>query len=281
MTAITITNGTTNLEARLYEAGQAHTLLVIASATGVRQEFYNKFADYLSEKGITVITFDYSGIGQSLQQPIREIEGRLSDWGSKDLEAVIGYTLSHYADLRKVLLGHSIGGQLIGLAPSAVLMDKIILVAAQSGYWKYWKGIQRTKMWFNWHVLFPVLTNLFGYLPSKKVNGMENLPKNVADQWRRWGTHHKYMLGDPTIGAHYYEQIRSELIAFSMADDPLAPKPAVEWMTNIYTNAQTKRIHLYPRDHGAGKIGHFGIFKERFEPTLWKMMLKEIEQLQP
>jgi len=39
--------------------------LQIYAAAGVKQEYYGEFAAYLSERGFTVLTFDYRGIGRS------------------------------------------------------------------------------------------------------------------------------------------------------------------------------------------------------------------------
>ena len=54
-----------HISAQIYEA-EKNTVLIISSSTGVKQGFYKKFADFVSANGITVITFDYSGIGLSL-----------------------------------------------------------------------------------------------------------------------------------------------------------------------------------------------------------------------
>ncbi len=180
MEQIEITSHSETLSATIFKSDKDQTVLIIASATGVKQEYYQKFSEYLSDNGVSVLTFDYSGIGRSLTKPIKELNSNAADWGKNDLEYVIQYAIRKYPNSKKVILGHSIGGQLIGLAKSSTKFDKIILVAAQSGYWKFWKGIDRIKMWFNWYILFPVLLNLFGYLNSKKLSGMENLPKKCS-----------------------------------------------------------------------------------------------------
>jgi len=64
------------------------TVLVITSATGVKQSYYKRFAEFLAENGITVISFDYLGIGRSLNIPIKKLEVNAADWGRKNLEGV-------------------------------------------------------------------------------------------------------------------------------------------------------------------------------------------------
>lgn len=275
-----ITSNSENLSVTLFEGSKTETVLIIASATGVRQEYYQKFAQFIASKGISVLTFDYHGIGRSLKKPIKKLNNNAADWGRNDLESIIKYVLTNYSNSKKVILGHSIGGQLIGLAESSVKVDKLILVAAQSGYWKYWNGIGRIKMWFNWHILFPILLNIFGYLNSKKISGMENLPKNVANQWSKWGKNQNYILSDKSIEQTYYNKISIDITAFSIEDDNFAPLNAVNWMTSQYNNSEKKSIHLKPIDFEVSKIGHFGVFKEQFRNTIWNQILNEITNCQ-
>jgi predicted alpha/beta hydrolase len=263
------------VSATVYEA-EVHTVLIIASATGVKQEFYKKFAEYISSHGTTVITFDYYGIGASLSQPIKNISVTAAEWGSNDLEAVIQWTHNYYPGANIIVLGHSIGGQLIGLAPSATLLKRIVLVAAQSGYWKYWPGIRKYQMWANWNLLFPVLTRVVGYMPSKKFSGMEHLPKGVALQWGKWCSSVNYLFDDIPAAKLCYHKITAPVVAISIENDPFAPKKAVDWLTEKYNSQVFKSLHLRPYYYGVKEIGHFAIFKEKFEPTIWELLKNEL-----
>lgn len=276
MKEIAIISNSEILSATLFEGVKKDAILIIASATGVRQEYYQKFAQFIADNGISVITFDYNGIGRSLKDLIKKLDNNAADWGRNDIENMIQYVMTNYPNSKKIMLGHSIGGQLIGLAESSQKLDKIVLVAAQSGYWRFWKGIGRIKMWFNWYILFPVILNTFGYLHSKKISGMENLPKNVANQWRNWGKNRDYILSDKSINETYYDKVKVDVTAFSIEDDDFAPLESVQWMTSQYQNAKKKSIHLNPIDFQVTKIGHFGVFKERFRNTIWTQILDEI-----
>jgi len=264
----------------VYEAALIKDILIIASATGVKQSFYKKFAAYLASKGISVITFDYTGIGKSLKGNIRKYKANASDWGEKDLQAVIQYAASNFTAASLTIIGHSIGGQLIGFAQSSQIAQKIILIAAQSGYWKFWKGKTRTKMFLTWHVLFPSLIKLFGYMPSKKFSGMENLPGNVARQWSKWCRNPEYLFADVVQDKQYFNTITCPLTSFSIEGDAYAPKEAVEWLAQRYTKAEKKMIHLHPNEFNTKRIGHFGFFHERFENSLWQLLLKEVKSNQ-
>lgn len=263
-----------SISVNLYEA-ETRSVLIIASATGVKQEFYKKFAEYISSHGTSVITFDYYGIGASLNEPIKNISVTAAEWGSNDLEAVIQWANNHYPGANMILLGHSIGGQLIGLAPSATRLKRIVLVAAQTGYWNYWPGIRKFQMWANWNLLFPLLTRVVGYMPSKKFSGMEHLPKGVALQWSKWCSSVNYMFEDVPSAQLYFHKITAPVVAISIENDPYAPKKAVNWLTEKYNSQVFKSLHLRPNEYGVNEIGHFSIFKEKFRPTIWELLKNE------
>lgn len=265
------------LSATIFEAAKNSPVLIISSATGVKQRYYEQFAKFMACKGITVVTFDYLGIGKSLKKPLRTYKNDVSDWGKVDLEAIIQFAKKEYATAAINLLGHSIGGQIIGLAKSSKYAKKIILVASQSGYWGHWKGFGKYRMWTNWNVVMPFLTHIFGYLPSKNVTGMENLPKNVIKKWSTWCNNPNYLFGVEKEEDLFYSAIAANLTSFSIENDSFAPKEAVNWLTNAYNNTNAKQVHLQAKDFNVAEIGHFGVFKEEFKDSIWEMLNKEIE----
>lgn len=267
-----------NIAATEYIAPHSIQVLVLAAATGVRQSFYAKFAGYLAARGITVITFDYSGIGRSLHGSIRRVKASAADWGAQDLDAIIRYAMQQYPEHRCTVLGHSIGGQLIGLAPASTAVHTILLVGAQSGYWKYWRGWPRLRMWMNWHLLFPLLTRICGYFPARKISRMENLPRAMALQWSAWCRQPDYLLHTMPADKLYFERITCPLTSFTIADDRFAPPQSVIWMTGQYRSADRSMILLRPAEHGLTQIGHFGIFGEQAGKKIWPLLLRALRE---
>lgn len=275
MREISIDTPMGQLGATLFQ-GTTQKLFIIASATGVKQHFYFKFAESLNDQGYSVLTFDYCGIERSLNTPIAQCPCKLIHWGANDLEAVLQYAFSQFPNSEIHLIGHSIGGQIIGLAPSARRAITITLVASQSGYWKHWQGLTRYRMWGNWHFLFPLLTQLFGYLPSKKITGMENLPKGVALEWKRWGRNPDYLFGALPKDQIYHGQIEAKLLSISIEGDRLAPKGSVDWLTEKYAKAHQQRMHLWHNEVRGHKLGHFNIFKQPYLKEIWPTILKKL-----
>lgn len=252
------------------------SIVLISSATGVKQTYYYMFAEFLKSENYVVYTFDFGGVGLSKTSSLKTFDTTPVNWGKNDLESMLKFVKKQHPNLKLNVIGHSIGGQLIGLAPSSKIIDNIILVASQTGYWKFWKGTEKMKMLVNWYVLFPFFTKIFGYFPGKKLGVMEDLPKSISYQWRKWCVSPNYLFDYLKEEELFYKNIHCNINSFSAFDDNYAPKEAVTWLTNKYENAKIDRIHLFAKDNQLRKIGHFGFFKEKMESTIWKLFLEKL-----
>ena len=254
--------------------------VVISSATGVLQHYYHKFALFLNQNGFTVYTFDYYGIGKS-GGTVKQLKSNpitLSQWGNNDQAAVLALARDEHPLDEITLISHSIGGQLFGLNPNYHMANKAIMVASQSGYWKYYKGIHSPKMWLFWHAMIPALTPLFGYFPAKKMKLFENLPKNMVYEWKKWGKHKDYMLASVKPESLYFEHINIPMLFMGFPRDIFAPKEATKWLASRFSAAQVEYRYIIPENEGLPEIGHFGFFREKFKDTLWASSLNWIKK---
>lgn len=253
--------------------------IIISSATGVLQHYYFKFSTYFSELGYTVYTFDYSGIGKSniSTTDLKENKIDLKAWGENDQASVIAYAKSENPKHKTMLITHSIGGQLLAFNKNQSQLDAIITVASQSGYWKHFKGLERFKMFMFWHVLIPALTPLFGYFPAKKIGLFENLPKEMAYQWQRWGKQKDYMFSEFNFEELQFKNFQNNLLALSFPKDAFASKSSVDWLAKQFINANIDRRHIIPEELGITNVGHFGFFRSQFKDSLWNMTHEWLE----
>ncbi len=53
------------LSATLHESPSPKGIIIIASAIGIKQSYYERFAEFLSQSNYNAITFDYRGTGKS------------------------------------------------------------------------------------------------------------------------------------------------------------------------------------------------------------------------
>jgi len=254
------------------EGGSTETrTVVIAPATGVKRRYYERFAEFLSEQGLRAVTFDYRGIGDSLRENVRRQAGNMRDWGEKDLAGVLNHVAERFPKSRLVLVGHSAGGQLLGLTGSNRQVGAMLAVGAQSGYWRHWNAPRKFLMASIWYGLVPVFTELFSYFPMRMLKMGENLPAGVALEWARWCRNPQFFVDEhkqPLRG--YFEGLRIPIRAYSFEDDTFAPRRAVDALMGFYKDALVDRVHLKPSELSTKAVGHFGFFREKFRDSLWQ-----------
>lgn len=252
----------------------SHTL-VIGSALGVPRYFYYKFARFFAQNGYNVVTFDYRGIYQSRKTAPSGAEMRMSDWGIYDIEAALRYAREDLDTDKLYYLGHSCGGQLLGLAPSCLEIDRITFVASQSGYWKLWPFPLNIGLLITWQFLF-VLAAIFDYVPTKMLGiSSLDLPSGVARQWAEWGITPGYLFNEKhQLDTSRYEEIKTPILAYDFDDDILlAPAQSVKALLSRYSAADIHEHHVNHKSLYLNKIGHFGFFKEKMKETLWQETL--------
>lgn len=253
-----------------------NNIAIICSATGVLQGYYAKFASYLNKNGFTVYTFDYGGIGLSKKESLKTFDSTLSNWAVNDMESVFKYVKKQHPTQNIHCICHSIGGQLLGLAPSNKIFKNIILVTVQNINHSMWKGFGKIQMFVNYHLLIPIITTLFGYLPSKKFMKMENLPKSMALEFASWGRKKNHVFHYKKKDELFHHQIKGNITSYSTENDNFAPEKAVDWMTQKYVNANRTRKHLVAKEYHVKNIGHFGFFKSKYENSIWQEFLSDL-----
>jgi predicted alpha/beta hydrolase len=254
----------------LYRPKQPNRRAVLfQAATGVKQEYYGRFAEYLAGRGFTALTFDYRGIGRSRPASLRGFKARMRDWAEKDIAGALDHLARASQAARLIGIGHSFGGQVFGIVPGNERYVAAMTVGAQSGYWRHWSGGWGVGMWFLTHVLLPGVSRLSGYFPARLFGQGEDLPKGVAIEWASWCRHSGYIVG-ALDAKDAYARFRAPIRAYSITDDSYAPRKAVEAFLGFYPSSSRKPIEVDPKQTGGGPIGHFGFFRERFKDTLWK-----------
>jgi predicted alpha/beta hydrolase len=258
---------------RVFEpSGPPKASVIIPSAMGAAQNFYARFAEWLAAQGYAVITFDYRGIGLSAPPSLRGFQINIVDWARQDCAAVIDFAKTQQPNLPLYWIGHSLGGQLIGLIPNRQQIDRVIAVAAGSGYWREnaWPT-KRYVLWL-WYVAAPLATSLFGYFPGKRLRKVGDLPAGVIGQWRRWCLSPDYLgsEGDETRAA--YASVRVPMLSLYFTDDEIMSAESIRLMHALYTSAPVEYRRISPAEVGVRRIGHFGFFRAQSEQTLWPLV---------
>jgi len=245
------------------------TWVIVNSATAVRRTYYARFARFLAEQGLAVVTYDYRGIGGSRPKRLRGFAARMRDWAQQDAAGVIDWVAARHPG-RVLAVGHSFGGQALGLLPRAERLSGALIVGAQSGYWGHWPGWRAPVIGALWYTLMPALSALCGFYPASLFRMGEDMPAGVAQEWARWGRRRGYVTeADGGALRPGYARVAFPIRSYSFSDDSFAPPRAVEALLGFYSGAPIERRALTPRDLGVRAIGHWGFFRERFRDPLW------------
>lgn len=267
------------LAAQFYPA-QDHTKpypILICPATGITKNFYHAFAEWLNQQGYNVLSFDFRGIGESLHGPLKNSTASINDWGIFDIPAAIETLLDRTLAEKVIIVGHSAGGQLLGITSNYNKVAKVLAIAGSTGHVKGLKGKTKILAPVMFNVIFPISSFLKGYGATQFIGMGENLPKNVAKQWAEFCSKPGYVMNaiGKSIFEDYHQEIQCPITSFWATDDEIATQANVKDLLRLYPNAPTKLIELNPQQHGYKQIGHMSMFKKSHQ-KLWPLMEREL-----
>ena len=266
---------------------------VIGAATAVPASYYRHFAEWMAQRGYAVLSFDYRGIASSREALRQGEDVRLRDWARVDMAAAV-----HAADRRRseeaerqgrdlglLWVGHSLGGNSVGLVPGFVeKVDALLGVAAQVAYLGHWSGFARIQAWVFFHWMLPLLVRLLGHAPGRVLGPRaQDLPAGAALEWAAWGRTPGFLFGDESLANELaYHRFGGAVHLWSITDDHLfGPAAAVDALAGKFSAAQVQRHVVAPSDLGVRKIEHFGPFRRDLGVQLWPRLLAPIEAATP
>jgi len=255
----------------------ANGAIVIAAALGVPRRTYDDIACYFATESYSVLTFNYRGLSRNtLDKP-----PRLSEWGSLDLQAAIEGAAQLPGGDELFVIGHSIGGQLIGLAPSADKLKGMVLVAASFPFWKRYPMPYRLSIGIAFGVLIPLVSAWRASFPLRMLGlGSEVLPSSLMSDWAKWILKDDYLL-DEKFGfdPENYQRLTQPLLVFGFDDDKLVPKSSIEKLLGFYGSTNVDERFIDSGEYGIDGIGHMGFFRKKHRSGLWADTLRWIEAL--
>ncbi len=268
-----------SLSGRFYQSKQStqHLPILICPATGITQSFYHNFCEWLAEQGSNVLVFDFRGIGLSLHGPISQSDASIQDWGQLDIPAAIDVLLNKTQQQKVILLGHSAGGQLLGIVPNYKKVAQVISISGSTGHVKGLKGRTKRMAPVMFNIIFPVSSLIKGYGATNFLGMGENLPKKVAKQWAQFCSKPGYVINaiGKTIFEDYHNEIQCPITVYWSSDDEIATETNVKDLLRLYPNAQTEMIELKPQEHGHKAIGHMLMFRKSHQ-NLWSKITQNI-----
>ena len=243
--------------------------ILIAPATGIIKGFYRHFAHYLSTLGYDVISFDFRGIGESLHGDLHNSNASILDWGQSDLPAAVDCLLAHTQAEKIILVGHSTGGQLLGVMPNFQRVAKLVAIAGSSGHLRSLKGRTKLLAPVMFFAIFPLGTLLKGYAPTKMIGMVENLPQHVGRDWAKFCRHPSYIMNAKSqLTFDHHQHVNCPITAIYASDDEIATRRNVQDLLRLYPKAPSNLIELKPKQYQHRHIGHMLMFKSSHQ-NLW------------
>lgn len=266
------------LRGHFLRAAQATGLPVLISpATGVKQHFYLRFARWLTEQGHDVLVFDYRGIGLSLHGRLKDSRATLADWGQLDQVAALDFLAARTGAEQVVLVGHSAGGQMLGLLPNHHRVARLVGVSASSGWFKAMRPGFRFKANVGMRLVIPLGTRFTGYGTTAVLGLGENLPAGVARQWAQWCAAGGYATNAVRHRPQqdFHAQVRAPVTVLHASDDDIANRDTVADLLRTWPAAPRQAHCLQPQDHGLRHIGHLDWFRQSHQ-VLWPLMAQAV-----
>ncbi len=250
---------------------------------GISALRYRRFADFLSEFGIPVLTYDYRGVGLSRPAELRGFQAGIEDWIEHDSAAAINWLREKFPEDEIVGISHSIGVLALGGAPNAAQQDRLVLIGPHTGYFGDYRALYRLPMALMWHGIMPLVTRIFGYFPGRRLRLGEDLPAGFALQWagrllpqirmaRTQGGRDRMrkLLGNCAA-------LERPALLITISDDAFATPAGAQRTLSYLPRLASHHLIFTPAEANMDRLGHFGFFRQRSGPALWPRLLAHLD----
>ena len=131
--------------------------ILFAPNIGIKQSYYRNFCQWLCQQGHPVLSFDFNGIGESLKESPAKSTAAIRYWGEYDLPAAIDCLLEKTLAKKIILVGHGVGGQLMGLSHNYDKLSHVVGIASSAGFIGNMQGLFKWKAWFFFNIYILLL----------------------------------------------------------------------------------------------------------------------------
>ena len=234
-------------------------VLLWVPALGVAARHYEPLALALAAHGVAVAVHEWRGIGSSNRRASRR-----SDWGYRelltdDLPTSLRALRDAVPSVPLYVGGHSLGGQLATVLASTTTLPLagLALVGSGSPYWrnfKPWVGLAL--------IAAPLLANLLGWLPGRRIGFGGNEARGVIGDWSRSGRTGRYAGRgiDVDLEAALRAQ-RAPVLALRLRDDWFGPEASLAFLLGKMPEATRRSEVLGPDDLAGAPADHFAWMK--------------------
>lgn len=281
MIAEIITKDKIPLRGTMYKSKNAKAVILLNSATATKTVYYRPFIEFLVRNDFHVFSWNYRGICESKLTTLKGSEYKYSDIGIYDIPAVIDYLKSSFPNLPLLCVGHSAGGQQIGLAYNFDKIDGLVVVAASAGYYPYLPFFYRLKAIFFFKIFSPISGFIYKYVVASKLNLMEDLPTPFVKEWGEW-CGEKELFFSPKyknfLPEGAYKNFKIPIHVFVADDDEICTEKNMHnFWKNVSSSQEIKFTRYESSTFPKKAVGHFGYFKKENQ-IIWNDILNALNR---
>ncbi len=218
-------------------------IALIAPAMAIGSRFYRPVVQAFADRG-----WEARALGRRGFEKGEPTASRTVDWGYDDeigdIEAAVTAARAEHPDRPVVLVGHSLGGQLVaGHQATRTPVDAVVTVGGAYPYFRHFPhgGVPLAAMA---GVIVPVTTAVFGYLPKPAFGGPG--ARTLMREWSRM-----VLTGRPPFPVE--KAIDTPAFVISLDHDQLSPAPAIDdLVARLFSPSAVTRWHYRDQDVPSG-----------------------------
>ncbi len=228
-------------------------------ALGVSARHYQVFATALADAGIACALHEWRGAGSSDRRASRDCDWGYRELLDKDIPASLAAARQACPDLRWLIAGHSLGGQLAtlfaALNPQAV--EGFVIAGSGSPYWKMFRGRMRVTL-FVMPLIVRAVTAVSGYYPGKRLGFAGRESRTLMRDWAqtvRSGCYESY--GEDRDSERALRDYSKPVLGIRLSEDHFCPETSFDWLLAKTPDARIQRVLLAPKDFSSRLADHF------------------------
>ncbi|MGW5576881.1 alpha/beta hydrolase family protein [Micromonospora chokoriensis] len=230
-------------------------VVVIWPAMGVRARYYRPFAAELRAAGLAVVVADLRGTGTSTPAPSRADRYGYAELAG-DVDAVLAALKPRLDARRRLLVGHSLGGQaaLLHLAlHGGDEVDGLALIAVGIPYWRSYPGARGLGV-LPYTQGIAATAALLGVWPGWGFGGRQ--ARGVIRDWAHTARTGRFPRLDGTDTEAAVRAVRTPVLAVSVDDDQFTPHETMDHLCAKLTGAPLTR-ERYTVEQAGAPLDHF------------------------
>ncbi|WFF03948.1 alpha/beta fold hydrolase [Micromonospora sp. WMMD964] len=230
-------------------------VVVIWPAMGVRARYYRPFAAELRAAGLAVVVADLRGTGTSTPAPSRADRYGYSELAG-DIGAVLAALKPRLDGRRRLLLGHSLGGQaaLLHLALRGEdEVDGLALIAVGIPYWRSYPG-RRGLGVLPYTQGIAATAALLRVWPGWGFGGRQ--ARGVIRDWAHTARTGRFPRLDGADTEAAVRAVRTPVLAVSVDADQFTPHETMDHLCAKLTGAPVTR-ERYTQEQAGAPLDHF------------------------